>query len=182
MLRLSKTREREILKILTKHNDFSSGSSRATFLFDSFVIKVAFDAGGFLQNERELKLFKEYKAEHLAKIIAFGDYVIVMERVEILNFEVVEEVIEYEADYNDFLYFDNKEEIIDINEKIEEAVYFLHDINIYTSDNYQVGLTFDNRVVAYDYGYFKAGQVLGQNNLYCQDTVRYLLNELILEY
>lgn len=181
MLKLSKEREKNILKLLSKQKRYENGSSRAVFLFENFVIKVAFDLGGFLQNEREIELYKDYGSEYLAKIFAYGDYILIMERVELLDYEMVGDVVEYEGDYNEYLYFFDRE-VPGINDKITDTVYFLHDINLETTDNYQLGLTNDDRVVAYDYGYFESGQTLGKNNLNRYEIVNNLLLELYLEY
>jgi hypothetical protein len=138
MEKLSVQNELRLLEKAMQKNEFlGSGSSRAVYGLDyNTVIKVVADAGGQKQNDMEVQIYNTYKSDKLAKIHAFGKFIIVMERV----------ILDEQDD----------DEFYDVQD-------YLDDITGEHGDNYQIGRALDGRKVAYDYGLVKgAGYELQQ--------------------
>ena len=116
MIRLTKSQEIKILRNLPKLKCLGSGSSRTVFDGDheclvwlhklinttACVVKVCCGLGGFIQQSREIDLFKEYGNEgYLAPIYAYGTWVCIMDKVEEISDMYREYGDEYEG-YNLF--------------------------------------------------------------------------------
>lgn len=138
--KLSNVQERELLKKLNGAKRIGVGSSRMVFIDprDSrYVVKVAVGAWAFRQNKLEVKLWKTHgDNSYLARIKEYGNFCVVMERLA----EV------YDDDTLEMGYFDD-------NHPSMRPRNWLNSLVGYTSDNCQIGKTFDGRWVAYDYGF-----------------------------
>jgi hypothetical protein len=151
MFKLTEAEEITFLKDIIDNfsNEIGIGSSRQVFEFMSDkVIKVAADTGGINQNKREIELFRKYGRKYLAEIYAYGEYIIIMEKVETVCADEI--IIGYEYEYAE-----NLSELLDEREynKIISTYNFLTNVNGCTSDNYQLGIRENGDYVAYDYGY-----------------------------
>ena len=138
--KLSNVQERELLKKLDGAKRIGSGSSRLVFIDprDShYVVKVAVGAGAFRQNKLEVKLWKAYGDNgYLARIKEYGNFCVVMERLAYV----------YDDEELDEGYFPD-------DHPSQEVRNWLNELVGYTTDNCQIGRTFDGRWVAYDYGF-----------------------------
>lgn len=159
----------EALELLTRleeeENYIGRGSSRAVFEFKhegkAYAVKVAGDAQGRFQNDRERTLWLETESEYLAPVEFYYDDVIIAFPI-VLGCEDLADYI-YESgiydsedldDREDFMnMFDIEEDELDNTiELFQNCVNFLSDYQGETSDNCQVGWL-EGRIVAYDYGY-----------------------------
>jgi hypothetical protein len=139
----------------------NNGSSRAVFGYtNDLVVKIAIDKQGQRQNANEINAFRYYGSyAPLAKITAYGKNIVVMERVDALEYGEVEAIV------NDEYYEDEDEngEVYEVygdgefNEKVKDVVYELERINGETDDNFQIGYNSNGNIVAYDYGYNSGG-------------------------
>lgn len=144
MLKLNTTQEiRIVQKILQTDSFIDAGSSRAVFsLSKTKVVKIAIDKEGIQQNLNEIKTFDVFGDDKLARIYAYGEYIIVMERVE------------HGFDSEDLEYCD---EDYDLTEDDIEEIYkiagFLDSKIGETIDNQQIGFSVERQKwVCYDYG------------------------------
>lgn len=158
MNRLSRVEEYNLIK-KAMADDFSflnNGSSRAVFEIDKdIVIKIAYDKKGQYQNAMEISRFRNFGSEYLATIYSYGKYVVVMEKLDVLDDETVSYA--YDEDFDKIKkYAGNEydpEKYILYSNEIIKTVDFLNE-NIGNSyDNYQVGISKDGRVVSFDYGF-----------------------------
>lgn len=152
--------EQEILARAFEINHFiDHGSSRLVFdLEDGTVLKVAFDSKGQYQNEVEAGMYKSYGDRFLAVIHAVGEYVVLQEKVEILEcfYEVHKEFI-YEIDHGDLEALERfgvggytYEEVLAGIGTREELDNMLGE----TEDNLQIGRRKETgAMVCFDYGY-----------------------------
>lgn len=168
---LSNKQEIQILDLIAQNYECDDmGASRMIFFIDTqelidiglelnsnylYVVKVAIGIAGINQTRIESSAFEFFgdKDSPLAPIPYIGHYVEVMERVEPLssslrsytrlNREDFISVLEEEEDYDK-----------DFCSKLYDVIQELHNINGYTSDNGQIGISCnDEHIVAYDYGY-----------------------------
>ena len=181
MLTLTKVQEKYILNNIDYDDRIDSGSSRAVFYCQPYVleylgietdrecvIKLAIGHGGLNQHQTEVEMWLESGGnnQHLAEIFAAGQFVSIMEKVDIRDYsdladslddyDINESVIRY-LDYQCDINEEDDKEIFD-NEykevcKVAETIAFLASYNGCTSDNGQIGKTEDGRYVAYDYGF-----------------------------
>lgn len=133
MKKLDKKQELRVLSNIK--NLISNGSSRAVFRYGKkLIVKVAIDAQGEAQNEREVKIFSSHTTyKGLAKIFAYGKNIIIMEKLDTSKDpdDISMEPTDEEMDIYDFISVYNNE----------------------TTDNYQIGYRKDGSAAAYDYGY-----------------------------
>ena len=155
MIKLTINQEIEILENL---GDFiANGSSRAVYEYnDDYVVKVALDKKGQYQNKVEVNSYRKYGDLHLARIQSYGKHIVVMEKVDKLDYYVVYDIWHTE-NYDEYTgedkeYYEAKGIDESLFYKIKETVDALDEWNGTTSDNYQIGIVGD-RVVAYDYGF-----------------------------
>jgi hypothetical protein len=160
MIKLTIDQEIEILENLGEF--IANGSSRAVYEYDDdYVVKVALDRKGQYQNNVEVKNYRAHGDLHLARIQSYGKHIVVMEKVEELNYYTIMNILRSEY-YNEFVesntneegFYYYKDESIDedLFYKIHETVNALDKWNGSTADNCQIGIV-GNRVVAYDYGF-----------------------------
>lgn len=178
MIKLTIDQEIEILENL---GDFiGNGSSRAVYEYnDDYVVKVALDKKGQFQNNAEVKKYRKYGDLHLARIQSYGKHIVVMEKVDMLDYYVVYDIWHTER-YDEYVdedkeYYEAKGINEEVFYKIKETVDALDEWNGTTSDNYQIGIVGD-RVVAYDYGfetgsYEKCVSNLGDLDYYALENV-----------
>jgi hypothetical protein len=125
---------RVLQKAFTKNEYIGKGSSRAVYgLDEKTILKVVADSGGKLQNKLEAETYAKHKSDKLAKIYAVGKFILVMERVNLID--------DYD-DYND----DDEREFNTVQD-------YLNCITGTHGDNYQIGKSLDGHMKAYDYGY-----------------------------
>lgn len=173
MRMLTTTEQRYVLKSLPSLECLDYGSSRVVFNmtdemadnlgFDTtyeYVIKLAVGIGGFNQQLHELNFFMEYGNEHLATIVGYGQFFIIMEKVQWIDLSMVAQYADINEDdvnsivFNiqyDYCPSDDEPEFDD--NRAARTILFLTEILGTTSDNGQLGLSMDGRVVAYDYGF-----------------------------
>ena len=163
-LRLSTEMEADILELaLANKNFIDNGSSRAVYgLNDYLVVKLAIDEGGIHQNLVELETFLNNPKGPLARLYAYGEFVVVMEIVKVIGYtnvenalDIINEECEFEINEKGEV-FDERGKILPFTfkemKKIDETVTQLHEIFGYSEDNFQLG--FGSRgVVSFDYGY-----------------------------
>lgn len=169
---LSIKEERYVLEQLKEAEFLDNGASRCVFECpreigdylgfnaDNYIIKLACGIGGIRQTEAEVSCYLDNSNSPLAKIIAYGRYIEIMEKVEIDNdyrdfaeYCYEDEEIPYDMFY-EYSGGDMSEE--DANDEAEEAydvIIQLHDIFGHTADNGQLGRNSDGKLVAYDYGF-----------------------------
>lgn len=174
--KLTKSEEQEIIdKYIKNENYIDAGSSRAVFHGEEGqVIKVALDEGGRTQNKHELEFYAEHGDNgYFGKIYAYGEFVIVMEYVDVTEdqclidyfwryFEDSDQSSELEDwfydEYTSLDWYSNedqkeRERIQYLYDEIYQIFYFLGvELGNWTSDNAQIGLTGDGWKL-YDYGY-----------------------------
>jgi len=133
MRKLSLNQEIKLLKSLKNAKILDNGSSRIVFVNPENadeVVKVAVGTAALRQNTLEVSNFKNFSDWGiLAEITAYGRFCVVMERMR------------YCYDWED-----DEEGVAEIADELEK-------INGSTSDNYQVGLTKNGEMKAYDYGF-----------------------------
>lgn len=118
----------------------NNGSSRAVYkLNNDYIVKIALEKEGILQNNFEIESYEKYGYTGLfAEIQAYGQYIVIMEYVEIDN-----ENLDMMADE----YF---EELDQLYEEVYNAIGGLIGES---GDNYQIGINKKGDVVIYDYGF-----------------------------
>lgn len=164
---LSSEQEKALLRMLVeKYTADANGASRIVFLVDSsdiqgcgidvdinrdYVIKVAIGLAGINQNGVESNAYRYYGETYaLAEVPYIGHYIEIMEAVEVWdlrgtfddNYDYFYEIMHENYDFDE----DRVREFYDV-------VLSMEDINGYTSDNAQVGINKEGRVVAFDYGF-----------------------------
>lgn len=88
MIKLTKREEKAFTRHLFLQLFIEEGSGRIVYHFrDGFVLKVAKNRNGLLQNKLEVERYKKYGSEKLAKIIAYSKKIIIMEKVKTIDFE-----------------------------------------------------------------------------------------------
>lgn len=153
--KLSLSEEREILLQAIKKDEFlDNGSSRAVFaLNDEYVVKIALDEGGFLQNDLEIKMYEmDTINKYLARIESYGKFIIVMERVSPIDEVFYPEEEDYFLE-NDEFDEEAYDKDVDLFDKTREVIYELQDYLGSTTDNEQLGFTAEGDIVSFDYGF-----------------------------
>lgn len=143
--KLSNLQERKLLKSLKNAKLIGNGSSRLVFIhprYSSFVVKVAVGANSFRQNKLEVKLWNETQSKHLARIYAYGKFVVIMERM-VSTYDEDSFYEEYNEDGEDAEFYHRG---IDVINWLEERLGS-------SGDNYQIGVNGFNEWKAYDYGF-----------------------------
>lgn len=148
----SRREERELVNYLIENENeyelLGNGSSRVVFSNSSlsFVFKMALSEEGCTQNDIEVNLYMEQGATNFAKIYAYSDFIIVMEKVDVIK--------------SDFYLQPDKRPYGLTLEDIDSVVEWANDVIGYTEDNEQVGIrtirlenTVEASIVLYDYGY-----------------------------
>lgn len=196
---LTEQQELYILCQLKELDHDDNGAARAVY-FDvdlpfatdvECVVKLGCGVGGYNQNQAEIKTWLRYGDElPLARIVAYGKFVIVMERVSILpRYEHLEswdtesfiednadDMREYYEDYSD----ERRESLLS---DMWYAACALDEIFDQTADNDQLGLDRNNRVVAYDYGFYADSNYPQTTELtYSYGDVQSYLETLIINY
>lgn len=166
MNRLSAIQESEILNAIVTESweCLGGGSSRLVFRMpqhwcDQYsgsqpaVAKVAIGAAGIRQNNTEITTFENKEdTSTYAEIFTTGSAVEIMEQVDSHEFRDL--VDDY---YDDDSAIESLQEEYDFS--IQEAtdivdlINYLHDVFGFSSDNGQIGRTWDGRWVSYDYGF-----------------------------
>ena len=177
--RLTKEEERAIIdKYIKDENYLDAGSSRAVYLEDygAEVVKIALSDEGRMQNKNEVEYYKEHgHTGHFAEIYAYGEFVVIMEYVDVEDGHLMEMFWDYyekeeklelddlfyeehlEIDWEDEYYEGENLELIQRTERQYEAVskifaYMTDVIGNYSADNAQIGMTGDGYKL-YDYGF-----------------------------
>ena len=193
VIRLTHKEEVEILNYLKKqceltNNSFESGSSRVAVkmgwngciegsqeFFDklnerfgthdiySFMVKIAFGAGGMNQNILETAAYENYGDDApIAKIYAAGD---VIEIMEVLTLAKESEILRDDGiefydweEYDESLYHNYNPVSYKLLNRalLEEMFNTMWELANYfgeTSDNAQLGLNDDGDILCFDYGY-----------------------------
>ena len=168
---LSNEQEAAILNLIAdKYECKDNGASRMVFLVDTkdliqiglklfenykYVVKVSIGIAGINQARIEASAFERFGASGeypLASISYMGHYVEIMDRVEPIYL-----ARDYACDDEDEFIKAMLEEydyIEDDCRLMYNVIQMLHEINGYTSDNGQIGFSYnDGNIVAYDYGY-----------------------------
>lgn len=130
MIKLTKRQEKAFTRHIFLQHFIEEGSGRIVYNFrDHFVLKVAKNKNGYLQNKLEVERYQKYGGERLAKIIAYSKKIIIMEKVITEGFE------------ND-------------KDKSAELTKWLDDIcGIASMDHYDSqGMRDNGDIVCYDYG------------------------------
>lgn len=158
MIKLTIDQEIEILENLGSY--IANGSSRVVYDYDNdYIVKVALDKKGQYQNNVEVKNYRNYGDTYLARIQSYGKYIVVMERVDELDYCTVEDIweagdydefVDWNTDQNGNYYYEGVDE--DLFYKVQKTVDALEQWNGRTEDNYQIG-TVGGRIVAFDYGF-----------------------------
>lgn len=168
------------------NNFLDNGSSRAVYdIGHDLVLKVSVDEEGDAQNDVEYDFYYDtLNSKYLAKLYGMGTSVILMEKVEVMSYYEVYELLNaaqgWDADNYINEEYDENDKLIEnpipeIAYKIRETVDFLEDYLGSTSDNSQLGKSGD-RIVAFDYGFVPQNEGNVSNNLsrmfdYFDDTV-----------
>lgn len=155
------TREQEIREIKAAMEDsyyLGNGSSRVVFSIQGGkVIKVAFDKAGQLQNRVEVENYLEFGGKHLAKLHAYGEWIVIQEEVLIpMPFYEVNDEYDYvmSAEYDGERVYEIGGYTESMIEGAFETIEFLNENLGWTSDNEQVGIRVDDcSIVSYDYGF-----------------------------
>lgn len=132
--------------------EINNGSSRVVYdAGDGMVIKLALEAEGRVQNNKEISMFWQHGDTHLARIYAYGENIIIMEEVDTVYKDL------WEIDY-DYVDSGGLEEWTDFTqeeaEDYLETLDFLDEVLGYTSDNGQLGFRHETQsFVSYDYGF-----------------------------
>ena len=149
MKELTLQEEIELVKSVRKF--IANGSSRAVFAhpFDkNLAIKIAIGIGGINQNKREIRVNREIP-DYTNTIHAYGKYTIVCDFIaqDLMN-KVDRVVYNYvkEEEKKKIFYKEERKRVLEIVRKLTE-------INGDSSDNHQIGITRNGKIVAYDYGY-----------------------------
>lgn len=169
---LSIKEERYVLEHLKDAEFLDNGASRCVFECpaeigdylgfnaDDYIIKLACGMGGIRQTEAEVSCYLDHPNSPLAKIIAYGRYIEIMERVDIDEDyrDFAEECYEdYQIPYDTFYDYNGGDMEEDAADKEAEEAYDviiqLHDIFGHTADNGQLGRNSEDKLVAYDYGF-----------------------------
>lgn len=166
---LSQQQERNLLDMLSRRYSVdSSGAARLVIMVNTsdlievgipvdpqleYVVKVAIGMAGINQTAIESGCYSCLGHKYpLAAIPFMGDYVEIMERVQVIDGPrsawspddregFVHEMVDY--------YDTNWDEA----QKMYDVVQQLDELNGETADNGQIGYTADRRIVAFDYGY-----------------------------
>ena len=168
---LSNEQEAAILNLIAdKYRCADNGASRMVFLVDTkdliqiglklfenykYVVKVSIGIAGINQSRIEASAFERFGASGeypLASISYIGHYVEIMDRVKPISL-ARDYACDDEEDFIDAMLeeYDYSEDDCRV---MYNVIQMLHEINGYTSDNGQIGLSCNNgSIVAYDYGY-----------------------------
>lgn len=137
--------ERELLEEIANGEikGIDSEMSRLVYgIDDDLIVKVAIGPGGLKQNENEVSAFGDYPFYPIARIYAYGQTCLIMERLD------------HCGRYDDCYYVD--EYLDGDSDRVDQIVVDLETINGDTSDNFQLGLTKNGDLVAYDYGFISS--------------------------
>ena len=177
--RLTKEEEQEIIsKYIKDENYLDAGSSRAVYIEDygAEVVKIALSDEGRMQNKNEVEYYKEHgHTGHFAEIYAYGEFVVVMEYVDVEDGALIERFWDYyeregELELDAWFYEEElgidwetesyEGEVLETIQRIDRQyeaiskifVYMTDIIGNFSADNAQVGMTPDGYKL-YDYGY-----------------------------
>lgn len=165
--------EIRVLKSLRPDDEIGAGSSRIVYrcsdeivdflkLDDTkdWVVKLAVGSGGFAQNQHEINTYMNEDEYYFAEIAVFGHFLSIMEKVDTDDYRDFADYIDYGDDLDEAVenYCDYEFEDADEDDKarlkeVARTIQYLAGIYGCTSDNGQLGITKDGRVVAYDYGF-----------------------------
>lgn len=137
--------------------------THGSYYTTSFMVKIAFGAGGMNQNILEASAYENYGSDApIARVYAVGDVIEIMEVLTLADEAETlrDEGIEYTdwEDYDEYLYqcYDAVSYKLLNRALLEEMFNTMWELVNYfgeTSDNAQLGLNADGDVVCYDYGY-----------------------------
>jgi hypothetical protein len=148
--KLTRTEEIELLNLLITATPIGIGSSRVVFKHpqsDFLAIKFAPQTGGRNQNLLEVTTNK-ILPNLTNKIYNFGEYLLVCDLITCDLADFIEDGFRKGGDNWPKDYVSHEEE-----NTIEIILESLEDVLGFSYDNGQIGRTWDNRIVAYDYGY-----------------------------
>ena len=212
MKHLTKEQEKFVLQHLNPEDRMDTGSSRMVFhccaeiseyldLPCKCVVKLAVGHGGLNQHRVEVNTWTEFgNRNYLAEIFYAGNFVSIMEEVDPEDYWDLADEIDGDTDVADatenYLYYEMD---IDANENPEEynkeykemfkvidTIAFCAYHNGCTSDNGQLGLTYDGRHVAYDYGFIADEGCRTQcsedlvGNIHDDDAFEYYIDQLVM--
>lgn len=83
MKKLTKREEKAFTRYLFQQDFIEEGSGRKVYGWRAWVIKVAKNRNGYLQNKLEVERFRKYGSTNLAKIIAYSKKIVIMEKVDL---------------------------------------------------------------------------------------------------
>lgn len=165
--RLTSTEEKELLLEVEKDFNFlDNGSSRVVFSLDNgYVLKLGMGEEGRFQNSIEVETFEATEfPEYFAEIVAAGEHVVVMEEIEVVNFEEIVDMYEDEED------------------SIVSIVNAAAEINGDTDDNFQIGFNGTDYKI-FDYGYRKGYHEKSVGNAYSygRNGIKKYIREIVFE-
>ena len=142
MIKLTRREEKAFTRYLFKQWFIEEGSGRTVYKFrDDFVIKIAKNRNGYIQNKLEVQRYAKYGSEKLAKIIAYSKKIVIMERVKTSDIQ------------------------IDIDKSMELTKWLDEICGIDSVDHYDSqGLRNNGDLVCYDYGDSKKTYTKKLNN------------------
>ena len=165
--------EIRVLKSLRVEDEIDHGSSRIVYRCPDelvsflkldatrdWVIKLAIGSGGFAQNQHEINTYMNEDKYYFAEIAVFGHFLSIMEEVDTRSYhdlagevDYCDDVDEFVENYCEYEYEDATEDDKAHLRRVVATVVYLAGIYGCTTDNGQLGITSDGRIVAYDYGF-----------------------------
>lgn len=133
IFKLTRKEEKAFTRYLFQQDFIEEGSGRKVYKWRSWVIKVAKNRNGRLQNKLEVKRFLEYGKENLAIVYAFSKNILIMERVD----TALETINKYATAEQGMALCSWLDKICGID---------------FQDHDESQGITKDGRLVAYDYG------------------------------
>lgn len=185
MRKLTIEEEIKVLETLSQDTFMASGSARCTYFClpkladflglsnkNAYVIKLGCGTGGFTQNKQEIEMYRDYQAkDHLAEIVAYGFFVEIMEAVGVRDCSdcgcLYDGVLSREKLVDDLMKLFSEEDAY----AAADTILFLTDILGTSADNGQLGITEDNRIVSFDYGFRPDDGFAGQCSNYLTGIV-----------
>ena len=133
MRKLTRKQEKAFTDYLFQQDFISEGSGRKVYSWRAWVIKVAKNRNGLLQNKLEVKRFAKYGSQNLATIIAYSKRIVIMEKVD--------------TDLTKLIEMNNEQQMMSLTSWLDKIC----EIDSLDHSDSQ-GITKDNRLVCYDYG------------------------------
>ena len=185
MKRLSLSEELALLQKAYQYGEYlDNGSSRSVYdMGDGTVLKVASCKRGQFQNGMEIETFRNGRyQDSLAEIYSYGKYVVLMEKICPIGFELVEFLYNngnYESEVEHY-WGEYGLEIASRQGELIEHIRNMEEMLGETVDNYQVGIDDDNNIKAFDYGFESSSYQLSVSDELNNDLSQYGYNEFLI--